>query len=88
MTSFSSSWTQNPEIPGILEANGGSSFWGRDGFLKTARYIELIEEGARLQTIAEGLGGSQEYGPAVLAQQWKMGGIYERAQALGLLPDE
>jgi ribulose-5-phosphate 4-epimerase/fuculose-1-phosphate aldolase len=79
---------KNPEIPGILEANGGSSFWGRDGFLRTARYIELIEEGARLQTTAVALGGSQEYGPGVLSQQWKMGGIYDRAKSLGILPEE
>ena len=79
---------RHPEIPGILEANGGSSFWGRDGFLQTARYIELIEEAARLQTIAVGLGGSQEYGPGVLGQQWKMGGIYERALANGLVPTD
>jgi ribulose-5-phosphate 4-epimerase/fuculose-1-phosphate aldolase len=79
---------KNPEIPGILEANGGSSVWGRNGFLQTARHIELLEEGARLQTLAQSLGGSRDYGPGVLGQQWKMGGIYERAEALGLLPKD
>ncbi|MFT4048035.1 MAG: class II aldolase/adducin family protein [Solimonas sp.] len=65
---------RNPHYPAILEANGGATFWGK-GVLKTAQSILLLEEGARLQTIAEGLGGSKEYGPGVLDQQWKMTGL-------------
>ncbi|MGH8447252.1 MAG: class II aldolase/adducin family protein, partial [Solimonas sp.] len=67
---------KNPGYPAILEANGGATFWGK-GVQKTAQSILLLEEGARLQTIAEGLGGSKAYGPGVLEQQWKMTGLIE-----------
>lgn len=69
-----------PDLPAILEANGGSTAWGRGGLLALANTIVLIEEGARFQALAETLGGSKPYGPGVLEQQWKMSGL--------LLPDE
>lgn len=38
-----------------------------------SRRIVLIEEGALFQLRAEAMGGSRDYGPGVLEQQWKMG---------------
>jgi L-ribulose-5-phosphate 4-epimerase len=71
----SASWLSNdPHLPAILEGNGGATFWG-DGIIKTAQYIVLLEEAARLQTLAEAIGGSKEYGPGVLEQQWKLTGL-------------
>ncbi|MGC4095319.1 MAG: class II aldolase/adducin family protein [Polyangiaceae bacterium] len=63
---------QDPHIEAVVEANGGSTFWG-DGVLKVSRRIQLIEEGAHFQILAQSLGGSKPYGPGVLEQQWKMG---------------
>jgi len=63
---------ENPHLEAVVEANGGSTFWG-DGILKVSRRIQLIEEGAHFQLLAQALGGSQAYGPGVLEQQWKMG---------------
>lgn len=62
--------TDDPDLPGILEANGGATLWSRGGLLDLARLILVVEEGARAQTTAELLGGSQDFGPGVLAQQW------------------
>ena len=76
----------DPHTPAILEANGGSTVWGKDGLRKTAEFILILEEGARLQLLAESIGGSREYGPGVLAQQFKMSGLTEQARALGFLP--
>lgn len=76
----------NPHTTAILEANGGATVWGSKGLRDTAEYILLLEEGARLQILAEAIGGSRDLGPGVLAQQWKMGGIYEQARELRLLP--
>jgi len=67
--------SNEPETPAILEANGGSTAWGRKGLLHLANYIVLLEEGARFQAIAETLGGSKNFGPGVLEQQWKMSGL-------------
>lgn len=61
---------EEPDVPGILEANGGATLWSRGGLLDLARLILIVEEGARAQTLAEPLGGSQDFGPGVLAQQW------------------
>jgi L-ribulose-5-phosphate 4-epimerase len=63
---------ESPHLEAVVEANGGSTFWG-DGILKVSRRIQLIEEGAHFQLLAQALGGSQAYGPGVLEQQWKMG---------------
>lgn len=78
--------TQNPFNLAILEANGGSTVWGKQGLRATAEFILLLEEGAQLQLLADALGGSRPYGPGVLTQQWKMSGLYERATELGLVP--
>jgi ribulose-5-phosphate 4-epimerase/fuculose-1-phosphate aldolase len=72
--------------PAILEANGGSTVWGREGLRRTAEFIVILEEGARLQHLAEALGGSRDYGPGVLAQQFKMSGLTDQARSLGFLP--
>jgi hypothetical protein len=77
---------ENPNLPAVLEANGGATAWGREGLLKTAQFILLLEEGAQLQWLAESLGGTKEFGPGVLAQQWAMTGLTNEAIALGLLP--
>lgn len=71
--------------PAILEANGGATVWGREGLRKTAEFILILEEGAKLQLLAEAVGGSREYGPGVLAQQFKMSGLTEEAVKLGFL---
>jgi L-ribulose-5-phosphate 4-epimerase len=63
---------ENPHLEAVVEANGGSTFWG-DGIVKVSRRIQLIEEGAHFQLLAQAFGGSKEYGPGVLEQQWKMG---------------
>jgi L-ribulose-5-phosphate 4-epimerase len=76
----------DPHTPAILEANGGSTVWGKEGLRKTAEFILILEEGARLQLLAESIGGSREFGPGVLAQQFKMSGLTEQARALGFLP--
>jgi L-ribulose-5-phosphate 4-epimerase len=76
---------QNPDIPAILEANGGSTAWGKEGLLKTAEFILLLEEGAQVQHLATALGGAREYGPNVLALQWKRRNWVGRAKELGLL---
>lgn len=76
----------NPHTSAILEANGGATVWGTQGLRDTAEFILLLEEGAQIQALAEALGGSRDLGPGVLAQQWKMGKLYERARALHLLP--
>lgn len=75
----------NPHNIAILEANGGATVWGKEGLRKLAEFILLLEEGAKLQTLAEALGGSREYGPGVLKQQWKMAKLYDQAKEEGLL---
>lgn len=76
----------DPHTPAILEANGGSTVWGKQGLRKTAEFIVILEEGARLQALAESIGGSRSFGPGVLAQQFKMSGLTEEARKLGFLP--
>jgi L-ribulose-5-phosphate 4-epimerase len=66
--------------PGLLESNGGANFWGR-GIVKTAERILLIEESARIQAIAEQIGGAQPYTPGALELQWKRTGLLEKSKA-------
>ncbi len=77
---------QDPDHFATLEANGGATVWGRQGLLSTAEDIVLLEEGARLQLLAEALGGSQPFGPGVLVQQFAMSDLTEQARGKGLLP--
>lgn len=77
---------RNPYTSAILEANGGATVWGKQGLLKTAEFILLLEEGAKIQINAEAIGGSRDFGPGVLRQQWKMSNLIERARELSLLP--
>jgi len=77
---------KNPYTTAILEANGGSTVWGKQGLLKTAEFILLLEEGAKIQIDAEAIGGSRDFGPGVLRQQWKMSNLFDRARELSLLP--
>jgi L-ribulose-5-phosphate 4-epimerase len=76
---------RNRDIPAIVEANGGATVWGRDGLAATARFIQLLEEGAQFQALSEPIGGPQQYGPGVLAQQWAMTGLTDAANAKSLL---
>ncbi len=74
---------RHPELappPGLLESNGGANFWGR-GIVKTSERILLIEESARIQAIAEQIGGAQPYTPGALALQWKRTGLLEKSKA-------
>jgi hypothetical protein len=66
---------QDAWTPGIVEANGGSTVWGKKGILALASYVTLLEEGARFQIQAQALGGSQPFGPGVLEAQWRMSGL-------------
>jgi len=72
---------ENPHTPAILEANGGATFWG-ESVLQASKLILLIEEGAYFQGLAELFGGSKEFGPGVLEQQWKMTGLWAQGQKL------
>jgi L-ribulose-5-phosphate 4-epimerase len=76
----------NPQTPAILEANGGSTIWGKEGLFKTAQFILQLEEAAHVQILAESIGGSRDYGPGVLVQQWKRRDLVGKARELGLLP--
>ncbi len=72
-----------PELappPALLESNGGANFWGR-GIVKTAELVLLIEEAARLQILAEQIGGAQPYTPRALEVQWARTGLLEKAKA-------
>ncbi|HSI87051.1 MAG: class II aldolase/adducin family protein [Candidatus Methylacidiphilales bacterium] len=66
---------REPELPGIVEANGGSTVWGKKGILALAEFILILEEGAYFQVLAAALGGSQPLGPGVLQQQWRFSGL-------------
>jgi L-ribulose-5-phosphate 4-epimerase len=66
--------------PGLLESNGGANIWGR-GILKTAELILLIEEGARIQAIAEQIGGAKEYTDGALEVQWSRTGLVEKGRS-------
>ncbi|MFZ6646919.1 class II aldolase/adducin family protein [Undibacterium sp. TJN25] len=77
---------KNSFATAILEANGGSTVWGKQGLLKLAEFILILEEGAKIQIAAEAIGGSRDFGPGVLLQQWKMSNLIEQAKALSLLP--
>lgn len=76
----------NPYLPAILEANGGATVWSTKGLRDNAEFILILEEGARIQIAAEAIGGSRDYGPGVLAQQYRMSGLTDLAKELGLLP--
>lgn len=77
---------QSEHATAILEANGGSTVWGRQGLLKLAEFIQILEEGAKIQIAAEAIGGSRDFGPGVLRQQWTMSKLLDQARALSLLP--
>ncbi|HEX6591531.1 MAG TPA: class II aldolase/adducin family protein [Moraxellaceae bacterium] len=63
---------ENEHTPAILEANGGATFWGKN-IIDVSKYILILEEAAYFQGLAEVLGGSKDFGPGVLEQQWNMG---------------
>jgi ribulose-5-phosphate 4-epimerase/fuculose-1-phosphate aldolase len=66
------------ELPGIVEANGGATVWGKKGIIALAEFILILEEGAYFQVLGAALGGSQPLGPGVLQQQWRMSGLVPR----------
>jgi ribulose-5-phosphate 4-epimerase/fuculose-1-phosphate aldolase len=55
----------------ILEANGGATFWGAS-VTDVSKNILLFEEAAWFTALAETIGGSKEFGPGVLEQQWAL----------------
>ena len=63
------------EVPAIVEANGGATAWSKKSILDLGNIILLLEEGAQFQVLAAAIGGSKEFGPGVLQQQWRMGGL-------------
>lgn len=65
--------TQDREVPGIVEANGGATVWSWKGLRDLVNNIVLLEEGAQFQILGQALGGSKPFGPGVLEQQWRMG---------------
>ncbi|MGE4303672.1 MAG: class II aldolase/adducin family protein [Novosphingobium sp.] len=75
-----------PRTPGIIEANGGATVWGRQGLRQLAEFIVILDEGADIQIRADAIGGSRPFGPGVLRQQWTMSGLLEEAIAKHLLP--
>lgn len=77
---------KNEHATAILEANGGSTVWGKQGLLKLAEFIQILEEGATIQIAAEAIGGSRDFGPGVLRQQWTMSKLLDKARELSLLP--
>ena len=77
---------KDPRTPAILEANGGATAWGWSGLHNLAEFILLLEEGADIAIRAEAIGGSRNFGPGVLRQQWKMSKLYDVALQEGLLP--
>lgn len=66
--------------PGLLESNGGANIWAR-GILKTAELILLIEEAAKIQAIAEQIGGAKDYTPGALDVQWARTGLVEKGNS-------
>jgi ribulose-5-phosphate 4-epimerase/fuculose-1-phosphate aldolase len=62
----------------ILEANGGATFWGAS-VTEVAKNILLFEEAACFTALAETIGGSKEFGPGVLEQQWALGKAFKGA---------
>ncbi|QNQ10830.1 class II aldolase/adducin family protein [Sphingomonas alpina] len=60
------------QVPGIIEANGGATIWSWKGIRDLTDTIVLLEEGAQFQILGEALGGSKQFGPGVLQQQWRM----------------
>lgn len=77
---------QNPQTFGIVEANGGGTVWGKGSVRDLTETIILLEEAARLQLLAEAVGGSRNYGAGALRQNWKMTGLFEEGKVLGLVP--
>ncbi|MCD0451635.1 class II aldolase/adducin family protein [Actinocorallia sp. API 0066] len=71
----------DPEHFAILEANGGATVWSSGGLLDLARTILLLEEAAQAQALAAPLGGSRDFGPGVLAQQWSFFGLDQTPRA-------
>jgi len=62
----------DPQVPGIIEANGGATVWSWKGIRDLTDTIVLLEEGAQFQILGQALGGSKPFGPGVLQQQWRM----------------
>ncbi len=69
------SLAKDREVPGIVEANGGATAWSWKGILDLANTILFLEEGAQFQILGAALGGSKAFGPGVLQQQWRIGGL-------------
>lgn len=68
--------------PALLESNGGANFWGK-GIVETSKLILFIEEAARLQALAETIGGAKHYTDGALELQWARTGLLEKATSFG-----
>lgn len=75
----------DPDLVAIFEANGGSHVIGRSGLTALAKFVVLLEEGAHYQAIGDTLGGSQEFDPTNLVEQWSRTGLLEEARRRGLI---
>lgn len=73
---------QAPSATFFPEISPSAAYRGAAG---TAEFILLLKEGAHIQIAAEAIDGSRDYGPGVLAQQFRMSGLTELAKELGLL---
>jgi hypothetical protein len=60
----------------------GATAWSRGGLLE----IAPLDQGARLRTLAEVLGGSRQFGPGVLHQQWTALGLPKTRARMGASP--
>jgi L-ribulose-5-phosphate 4-epimerase len=76
------SLAKDHEVPAIVEANGGATAWSWKGILDLANTVLFLEEGAKFQVLAAGIGGSKSFGPGVLQQQWRMGGLIPRTSTV------
>jgi L-ribulose-5-phosphate 4-epimerase len=73
---------KDKEVPAIVEANGGATAWSSKGIIDLANTILFLEEGAQFQILAAAIGGSKSFGPGVLQQQWRMGGLIPRSSTV------
>jgi L-ribulose-5-phosphate 4-epimerase len=73
---------KDKEVPAIVEANGGATAWSWKGVIDLANTILFLEEGAQFQILAATIGGSKPFGPGVLQQQWRMGGLIPRSSTV------
>lgn len=75
----------DPDLVAIFEANGGVNVIGRSGLLELAKFVVLLEEGARYQALGELVGGAVDFDPTNLVAQWGRSGLLDAARSRGLV---